>query len=143
MNRKHPDCIVEDCTRSGAAGRGLCKRHHRIFRERGTLPPKRTPSQPSRRADGERCIQQSGYVTVKRDGEWLGEHRMVLEGLLGRGLREGENVHHRNGIRSDNRLENLELWVVPQPAGQRVSDLIDFVVGHYRDEVVELLSRLE
>lgn len=67
-----------------------------------------------------------GYILVKvgpGSKGWKYEHRVVMEGLLGRELRPGETVHHINGIKSVNAPDNLELWgKLRQPNGIRLSD---------------------
>jgi hypothetical protein len=121
--------VVEGCSNHDRS-RGLCT-GHRAQADRGAWPTplrtfkKKPNGRPTRTRtrDGYIQIQLPEYPGSSSNGLVL-EHRYVMEQRLGRLLSPGENVHHRNGVRDDNRPENLELWVVGQPSGQRAVDLV-------------------
>ena len=73
---------------------------------------------------GEWRQDSSGYLRRNVNGRAELQHRVAMEEYLGRPLLAHENVHHKNGVRTDNRIENLELWTESQPTGQRVADKI-------------------
>lgn len=130
-----PRCSVEGCERASRAN-GLCHRH--LMRVRSHGEPGEAGAR--RRANGEGYVTPTGYVDISVGGRKIGQHRAVMEEHLGRFLWPWENVHHRNGRRSDNRLENLELWVKAQPAGQRLDDVLRHYVTYYRAEIMALLE---
>lgn len=83
--------------------------------------------------------KRTGYVN--HHGLGKGMHRVVMEEMLGRELESFESVHHKNGIRDDNRPENLELWATPHLAGQRVEDLVAWVVETYPEAVDAAMNK--
>lgn len=133
-------CTVEGCERKYYAN-DMCSLHYNRTRLKGAAGP----AGLRKRADGEGSITiVKGYRRFQwyRNGKRIvvSEHRQVMEAIIGRPLEPFESVHHKNGRRADNRPDNLELWVKPQPSGQRPEDLVAWVVRYYPDFVRSALE---
>ena len=129
-------CVIENCNNLRQHADGLCPMHYQRKKEgRDMLAPKVI------RGGG--WVDEHGYRMVKQNGRDRREHRVIMEEMLGRPLEKWESVHHKNGVKADNRPENLELWVGwgSQPSGQRVEDLVAFVVEHYPELAAEMLRK--
>lgn len=128
-------CSVEGCSKPHYA-LGLCNLH-RLRQKRGTdlHAPKRVWSAAQSTDEIKWNKNHNGYIAGYFGGKAVFQHRVVWEQHHGRKLHPFENIHHINGVRDDNRIENLELWTKPQPSGQRPEDLVEWVLDNYPDLV--------
>lgn len=131
-------CSFEGCDKP-FFGRGVCRGHYAQLKRGQELRELK-----KRRPNGEGFLNSEGYWMVTIDGRQVFEHRLVMSEILGRDLLREETVHHKNGDRSDNRPENLELWISSQPSGQRVEDLVAWakeIIASYGDLDLDYLCR--
>lgn len=142
LNRERQRCMVQEpsdwaglnstggifCGRPVQA-QGLCQAHYKRILATGDVrahEPIATPTGTGGLSHGYWKIPvppEERHLTA--GATEVGEHRLVMARHLGRALFPDEVVHHMNGDRVDNRIENLELWSTAHPRGQRVADKVE------------------
>lgn len=137
MAKKKAPCGFGPCDRESYGKQGLCEAHYQQRQRYGY-----TELRPLKDFWSTRRLHESGYVLLRvgarGNTSWVYEHRAIMEKHLGRPMLDHETVHHLNGDRQDNRLENLELWSTKQPYGQRVEDKLA-----YAYEIIRLYGGLK
>lgn len=131
LARWDPICSVDGCGQKHRSN-GYCQLHYMRWWKSGEVGP---PTATRRRAPERTVSPRDGYARIRmpehpradKAGMVL-EHIPVLEATIGRPLdwKAGEQAHHINGVKDDNRPENLELWVTSQPRGQRPEQLVEW-----------------
>lgn len=138
-------CQIENCNIQCDRSFVYCNKHYQRQLKYGN------PSTILHAEKGSGTINNSGYKVIYKMGHLnansvgrILEHRYIMSQILNRPLLSTEYIHHKNGNRLDNRVENLELChSQAQPPGQRIEDLIVWarnVLKMYEKEYEEKLK---
>jgi len=96
-------CTVRGCEKEEKA-KGYCDKHYQVWFRNGVPETEKT------RNRGKGFVNSYGYKILCINGKaGIREHRYFMEQYLGRELTRTEVIHHINGVKTDNRIENLKI----------------------------------
>lgn len=124
-------CEVQSCDISAKAI-GMCAAHYERSKKGQDLTAPLRQFAPH----GSGYLDKDGYRRIRVDGKRVLEHRHVMEQNIGRKLLQKETVHHKNGIKDDNRIENLELKPAAHAKGISIQDALA-----YAYEIIDLYGK--
>lgn len=143
IDNQDKKCKIDGCER-WSFGLNLCSMHYVRLRTHGDVGC----ADSKKRVNGTGNITKKGYQYVYKPNHpnayksgKVAMHVLVMSQILERPLRRGESVHHKNGIRSDNRPENLELMTHLHPSGQSIKEMVEFCkmyLSLYEKEITDI-----
>jgi len=135
-------CTIEGCEKKHTA-KGMCQMHYRrnrLYNDPNLRPGRVRKKTASQNNNGYMYLYEPENPNANLNGFVL-VHRKIMSEVIGRPLLRNEEVHHKNGNRSDNRIENLELWNTRQPKGQKIPDKIKYAIEILNQYAPELLVK--